>query len=62
MAAKEFKYGLKDKVKLVESNEAGIVIARAEFLESANSYQVRYRAGDGRQTEQWWNETAIEAA
>ncbi len=39
--------------------ESGIVIGRAEYTSSANSYLVRYRAGDGRQAEEWWDEDAI---
>ncbi len=62
MAKKEFAFELKDKVKLKESNETGVIIARAEYTEMANQYQIRYRAGDGRQTEAWWSEAAIEAA
>jgi len=59
--ASEFEFELKQKVKLVESNETGIVIGRSEHTEISNQYCVRYRAGDGRQTEAWWFESAIEA-
>lgn len=62
MARKNFAHELKDTVKLIESNETGTVIGRAEYTDSANSYLVRYRAGDGRQVEAWWNESAIAAA
>lgn len=62
MARKNFAFELKDKVKLIESNETGSVIGRAEYSESANTYYFRYRAGDGRQVEAWWTESALEAA
>lgn len=57
----EFEFELGDKVTLTLSTESGIVIGRAEYLESDNQYYVRYLAGDGRQTESWWAEKAIEA-
>jgi hypothetical protein len=60
--AKGFKFELKQPVRLVESSETGTVIGRAEYAEAANSYLVRYKAGDHRQTEAWWSEAAVEAA
>lgn len=57
-----FKFELKDAVKIVISGEVGLVIARAEYIGNANGYLVRYQAGDGRATEQWWQEDALEAA
>ncbi|PDT77221.1 hypothetical protein [Bradyrhizobium sp. C9] len=62
MKNKPFLYEMKSTVKMVESNEQGTVIGRAEFESHCNSYQVRYRAGDGRQVEAWFDEPAIEAA
>ncbi|MCK1577847.1 hypothetical protein ACIPUD_11020 [Bradyrhizobium sp. CAR08] len=59
MKNKPFLYDIKADVKLKESNETGAVIGRAEYEDSANSYLIRYRAGDGRQTEAWWAESAI---
>jgi hypothetical protein len=59
MKGKPFLYELKAEVKMVESNEQGSVIGRAEYLDHVNGYQVRYRAGDGRQVEAWFDETAI---
>jgi hypothetical protein len=55
----EFK--LHQHVKLVESEEAGTVVGRAEYTNSPNNYLVRYRAGDGRQTEAWWTADALMA-
>lgn len=52
-------YMLGDSVSLVLSKEAGVVIARAAFLNSENSYLVRYKCSDGRLVEQWWGESAL---
>lgn len=57
-----FAFALGQKVNLVGSNERGTVIGRAEYAESARSYLIRYRAGDGRLTESWWSEPAIATA
>lgn len=57
-----FRYGIKQVVKLNESDETGTIIARAEYANSNDQYLIRYRAGDGCQTEAWWSEDAIRAA
>ena len=54
-----FRFNLGDRVKLVESDETGIVMGRAEYAHSEDAYYVRYRAGDGRQVESWWGDSAI---
>ena len=56
-----FAFALGQTVGLIGSDERGSVIARAEYSENGRSYLVRYRAGDGRLTEAWWNEPAIAA-
>lgn len=61
MADKPFRFELRQEVSLSESEEQGIVIGRAEYSNSDNSYLIRYVAGDGRQVEVWWTEDAIEA-
>jgi hypothetical protein len=53
------KYEMSQEVQLTQSKETGIVIGRAEFDHSENTYLVRYVAGDGSQIEFWWNESAI---
>ena len=58
---KTFKYELYQLVKLTQSDECGTIVARAEYVHSCPSYLVRYKAGNGCQVEEWWNETAIEA-
>lgn len=55
----QFKYELGQLVTLSRSDEEGEIIARAEYSTSEPSYLVRYRAGDGRQVENWWSESAI---
>ena len=59
-AVNEWKFKLKQLAKL-ESGERGTIIARAEYAHGENQYQLRYTAGDGRQCESWWSESALEA-
>lgn len=54
-----FRFPLGNTVTIKCSGEAGRVIGRAEYENSENSYFVRYRAGDGRAVETWWNESAL---
>jgi hypothetical protein len=55
----EFRFTLEEQVEIVASGESGEVIARAEYAAGENSYQVRYRAADGRAVEAWWGESAL---
>lgn len=55
----QFKFKLGDRVRLTESGEDGAVVGRAEYSNSSNTYLIRYKAGDGRQVEQWWQEDAL---
>jgi hypothetical protein len=57
-----FKFDLKQIVNLAESRESGVVIGRAEYSNSGNSYLIRYRGADGVQNEAWWSEDALDAA
>jgi len=56
----DLKFALGQLVRLVRSNEEGEVIGRAEYTTSEPCYYVRYRAGDDRQTECWWGESALQ--
>ena len=56
---KKFEFALGDRVSLTESGETGEIIARGQYINSNPTYLIRYVAGDGRQTEQWWAEDAI---
>lgn len=55
----QFKFALNQLVFIEVSNESATVIARAEYATSENSYLLRYRAGDGRAVEAWWQESAL---
>jgi len=57
---KGFLFDLNQKVKLKLSGESGVVIARMEHIDCEHQYSVRYKAGDGRQVEFWWYESALE--
>lgn len=55
-----FKFKLKSRVKLSESEEQGDIVGRAEYSNgNENAYWVCYKAGDGRQIERWWNESQL---
>lgn len=56
-----FSFDLKQVVKISESGETGTIIGRAEYTLQENQYLLRYKAADGRATEQWWAESALEA-
>lgn len=55
----KFLFNLGENVEIIVSGEKGVVIGRAEFINSSNSYQVRYSGGDGRAVEHWWSEDAL---
>lgn len=57
-----FKFELKQVVKIAESGERGTIVARAEYVYAEPSYFVRYTNGTGNCVENWWTETALEAA
>lgn len=54
-----FKFELGGRAMLKESGEQGDVTARAEYAHSEPQYLLRYCAGDGRQVEAWWGESAF---
>ena len=54
-----FKFNIDQQVVISISEESGTVIGRAEFSNSENSYQIRYKAADGRAVELWWLESAL---
>jgi len=56
-----FKFELGAHVEITVSGEQGVVIGRAEYQESANSYYLRYKTADGRAIESWWTESALAA-
>ncbi len=56
-----FKFDLEHKVKISVSGEEGAVVGRAEYVSSSKQYLVRYKSGDGRAEEKWWDEVALES-
>ncbi len=57
----ECRHAIGDEIELRESHEKGVVLGVAFYAPAYGGpcYYVRYRAGDGRQVECWWNETAL---
>lgn len=55
----KLKFSLGQLVTITASGESGIVKARAEYSNSAPSYQVFYKAADGRATTTWWDESDL---
>lgn len=58
---KTFQFDIGAKVEIRTSGETGTVEGRAEYSNSANTYYVRYKSADGRATEAWWTEDALQA-
>ena len=54
-----FKFNLGQAVIIECSGETGQVVGRAQYLSGEQSYQVRYKAADGRAVEAWWGESAL---
>ncbi|VCU58247.1 hypothetical protein EPIB1_1145 [Tritonibacter mobilis] len=46
---------------MIESDEQGKVIGRAEYDHCEPGYLVRYKAATGRQVESWWTQSATVA-
>lgn len=59
---KTFAFEFGDRVKLVESDEKGTVIGRAEYPNRPNNYFLRYKNVKGAQATSWWDEEHIEKA
>ena len=53
-------YELGQTVTIKCSGEKGIVIAKAQYLESSDCVLLRYKCADGRAVESWWNVQAVE--
>lgn len=54
------KFNLGEPVRIFKGQEQGEVIARAEYATAEPSYYIRYIAADGRATEAWWAESALQ--
>lgn len=55
----KFTFSLGQQVVISASGEQGTVVARAEYLNSEDAYYIRYKAADGRATEAWWPDSAL---
>jgi len=55
----QFQFQLGDEVSIAVSGEKGTITGRAEFDTGVRQCLVRYKAGDGRAVENWWNEDAL---
>lgn len=62
MKATTFTFDIGGQVKIRCSGEQGEVIGRAEYSGSEDQYLIRYRCADGRATQAWWEEDALEDA
>lgn len=58
----EQKFNLKQQVSIIASGEVGEIVGRAEYTTAEPTYLIRYKSTDGRAVENWWTESAIEAA
>lgn len=54
-----FRFNLNASVTIEASGESGFVIGRAEYINSGNSYLVRYKTNEGSAAEAWWSEDAL---
>lgn len=57
--APKFRFELGSTPAITVSGEIGLVVARAEYLNSEPSYLLQYRRNDGVGDEQWWRESAL---
>lgn len=55
-----FKFELRDEVEITVSGETGVVIGRAEYVNSDSQYWIRYKASDGRAVEGWHYEESLQ--
>lgn len=58
---KKFKFELKQEVEITCSGETGIVTCRMDNMDGKDQFRVRYKAGDGRAAENWWDQSALKA-
>ena len=55
-------FGFDEQVRIVCSGEMGVVVGYAQFKNHTDQALVRYRAGDGRAVEAWWDVDALQSA
>lgn len=54
-----FKFEIGTVVVITASSVAGTVVGRAEYVESENSYLVRYGSVEGSSSEAWCSESGL---
>lgn len=55
------KFKLNQRVRIACSGEEGDIIGQAFYaFHNEASYLIRYRAADGKATEAWWSEGALQ--
>lgn len=57
-----YKFDLGETVKIDISGETGEVIGRAEYVATAPSYFVLFKAADGRAVTAWWEADFLSSA
>lgn len=57
---KSFNFALNQQVIIIQSGEAGVVIARSHSIDSNPQYQIRYATAQGVAVESWWGESALQ--
>lgn len=55
----KFCFQLGQGVKMRESSEEGVIVARTEYQHDESGYLVRYKDAHGVQVERWWAESAL---
>lgn len=58
----KFEFSIGQSARIRESRESGIIVSRAEHQSAENNYLLRYKNNQGIAVEQWWTESALEAA
>ncbi len=56
-----FKFELNESVKMRLTDERGVIRARAQYSDCADAYLIVFKAADGCQIENWWQESYIES-
>lgn len=56
-----FAFALGEQCHITVSGETGLVMGRAQYINSPNSYLLFYKAADGRAVEQWWRQDQLES-
>lgn len=55
----KFRFGMGATPVITVSGEIGLVVGRAEYVNSEPSYLLQYRSNRGDAVEEWWRESAL---